>query len=85
MSDNGKSDYDRKDDQLIEMLISEVKTLRMELQDHMKEEGESIKELIEAFNTAKHVVWFIKMSAAVVGGLGLAWAFLHNHFTIGVK
>lgn len=78
-------EYDRKDDVLIEMLINEVKTLRIELSEHMHEEDKAIKDLVEAFNTARHVVWFVKVTAAVVAGVALTWAFLHEHFHIGIK
>jgi len=81
MSDLNK----REGDALIQLLIDEVKELRTELRSHMTQEASEIKELKEAFGTAKSVIWFIKVAAGIVAGLAVAWAFILNHFTIGIK
>ncbi len=79
------SEYDRKNDALIELLIKEVQDMRQDLRDHMVKESSEIGEIKEVFATAKHVVWFIKWAAGVGAACFLAWAFLKDHFTIGLK
>lgn len=68
-----------------QLLLDEIRDLKTALANHMEIEGNDIREIKEAFHAAKHVVWFIKMSAGVVGVIAVAWAFLHQHFTFGFK
>ncbi len=79
------SEYDRKNDALIEILIKEVQDMRQELKDHMIKEASEISDIKEAFATAKHVVWFIRWAAGIGAAVFLGWAFLKEHFTIGIK
>jgi hypothetical protein len=75
----------RRDDTLIEILIAKVDALDTKLDRHMEEESKKIGELTEAFATAKHVVSFVKWSAAIIGALALSWVFIKEHFLIGLK
>lgn len=84
MSDPTK-DYERKGDALIELLIEKLESLDKKLDDHMKEESTKITELLEAWNTGKHVVWFIKIAATIGVSIALGWAWITDHFTIGLK
>lgn len=84
--------YDRKNDSLIELLITEIQNLRGEvtelrtdLKSHMMQEAVEIGEIKEAFSTAKHVVWFIKWASFIGSALFVAWVSLKEHFTIGIK
>ena len=79
------AEYDRKSDALIQLLIDEVKGLKVSLEDHMVKEAAEIKDIKEAFDTAKHVVWFIKWASGLGAAVFLAWAFLKEHFFIGLK
>ncbi len=78
-------EYDRKNDSLIEILIKEVQDMRQELKEHTAKESAEIQEIKEAFLTAKHVVWFVKWAAGIGAACFLAWAFLKEHFIIGIK
>jgi hypothetical protein len=79
------NEYDRKDDVLIQLLIDKVDNLSDKLDTHMVEEAKKMNEITEAFQTGKHVVWFIKVTAAVATSLALGWVFFKEHFTIGLK
>lgn len=79
-------------DELLHILINEVKTLRQELSGHMTKEEDEIKDLskkvtdlTDIWKTTKGIIWFIKWSSAVIAGIALTWAFLTDHFHIGVK
>ena len=87
-----ENNYERKSDQLIEELIKRFDSLEKKVEDHITTEQERMEttlsqldELIKAWNQAKGIVWFVKVVASIVGTVGLAWAFLHNHFSIGIK
>lgn len=78
--------YNKRDsDMLLKLLIEKVDKLDAKVELHMTNEAENIGLLMETFNTAKHVVWFIKWLSGIAVAIGLTWAWLHNHFTIGVK
>lgn len=72
-------------DMLLNVLIEKIDKLDAKLESHMAAEADNVGILMETFNTAKHVIWFIKWLAVVASALGLTWAWLYNHFTIGVK
>lgn len=80
-----QSNHKREGDLLLTILIEKVDKLDAKLESHMSKEAENVEVLMETFNTAKHVVWFIKWLAVVASALGLTWAWIYNHFTIGVK
>ena len=74
--------YERKGDALIQELIDKISDLDKKLDNHMKEESDKISELLEAWNTGKHVVWFIKIAATIGISIALGWAWITDHFTI---
>lgn len=78
-------DYERKGDTLLQLLIEKIDAIDQKLDKHMQEEEDKISELIEAWNTGRHVVWFIKMAAGIGVSIALGWAWITDHFTIGIK
>ncbi len=77
--------YERKGDALIELLIEKIDALDKKLDNHMVDESKKIADLLEAWNTGKHVVSFIKIAATVGASIALGWAWITDHFTIGIK
>lgn len=78
--------YNKRDsDMLLNLLIEKVDKLDAKVELHMANEKENIGLLMETFNTAKHVVWFIKWVAVIAAAIGATWAWIGDHFTIGVK
>lgn len=53
--------------------------------DTLKVDTQGISELKDSFAAAKHVVMFIKWSAAVIAAIAVSLAFLKTHITIGIK
>lgn len=83
---------DRRDNNLITLLIEKVDSLNIKLDTHMsveeeekKKQTEAIAELKAAFDTAVAAVKVIRWLAAIVAALALSWAFIKEHLTIGVK
>lgn len=79
------TEYDRKSDALIQLLVDKIEALDNKLEKHMANETNDIKELKEAFDTAKHVVSFVKWTSTIVASLAVAWVFFKEHFTFGIK
>ena len=73
------------DNTLLELLISKIDAIDAKLEQHMTDEEKKIGELLEAWNTAKGIVWFVKAAAGVVTVAALTWAWVTSHFVIGVK
>jgi hypothetical protein len=69
----------------LELIISKIDTLDAKLDKHIQDEENRIGELVEAWKTAKGIVWFVKITAGVVASLAIGWAWISNHFVIGVK
>lgn len=82
---NSKEEYVDKQSILLNVLIEKIDKLDYKLENHMQNEADNVSILMETFNTAKHVVWFIKWVAVIASAIGLTWAWVYNHFTIGVK
>lgn len=72
-------------DILLQVLIEKIDKLDTKLDTHMEVESKKINELVETFNTAKHVVWFIKWAAVVTASLATAIMWVVNTFSIGIK
>ncbi len=66
-----------KEEEKIKEIKDAVSTLKVDTQ--------GIAELKESFTAAKHVVVFIKWSAAIIAAIALSLAFLKTHITIGIK
>ena len=79
------SDYERKGDTVLDLVLQKLEDLDTKLEKHMVEEENKISELIDAWNTSKHIVLFVKWTAAIITSLALGWAWVTDHFTIGIK
>lgn len=79
------NEQERSSDILVKVLIDKVDKLHGKLDEHILEEEKKIQELLDAWKTGKSVVWFIKVAAAVVGSVAIAWAWVTDHLSIGVK
>lgn len=80
-----KEEYIRKSDVQIQQLCEKVDELSKALAIHIKEEDDKINELLDAWKAAKHGVWLIKLLAGIVTSAALAWVWIGEHLTIGVK
>ncbi len=78
-------EHTRKGDQLIELILEKLEALDTKLENHMREEDNKIGELVDAWNASKHIVTFVKWTAAIVTSVALGWAWITDHFTVGVK
>ena len=83
---------DRRDNALISLLNDKIDKLDSKLDTHMvneekekKQQTASIAELKAAFDTAVTAVRVIKWIVSIVAAVALAWAFIKDNLTIGVK
>lgn len=79
-------------DLILNLILQRIEDLDDKLSNHMTAENQTIGELkasvdtlTTVWKTTKGVLWFIKVTASVVTAIGLGWAFLHQHFTMGIK
>ena len=77
--------HNRRGDQLIELVLEKIEALDQKLENHMKEEDAKISDLVDAWNASKHIVVFVKWTAAIITSIALGWAWVTNHFEVGVK
>jgi hypothetical protein len=75
----------RHDDTVLDLILEKIEALDSKLSNHITEEDNKIGELVDAWNTSKHIVWFVKWLATIAAALALSWAWVHNHFTVGIK
>lgn len=71
------SKLDRLDARLDSHMVKEEKDKEQQMKD--------IAELKETFNAAKVAITVVKWGAALIGAIALSWAFIKDHFTIGIK
>lgn len=60
---------------------SEIEQLREEVHELRK----SVEGLVEAWNTAKGVVVFVKWVAGALTAVGIIWAAIKGHLVVGLK
>ena len=67
------------------LILQKIEDLDHKLDRHMEEEEKKIGDLLDAWNAAKGVVWFVKAFAGVIAAVAATWLFLNQNIHIGIK